>query len=95
MLNEENILNQITTTNQKTYVFTPSSDLPKGTYSLNITVYDIYGNILTSNIQYTIQITPNNEIFIWLIIIGIIVATIITLLILFKTKYPYKKHEEK
>jgi hypothetical protein len=51
------ILDQLTTTDQKTFVFTPPSDLVDGTYTLSLLVSDNDGNTLTSTSTYTINIT--------------------------------------
>jgi hypothetical protein len=51
------ILDQLTTTDQKTFIFTPLSDLVDGTYTLSLLVADAEGNTLTSTSTYTINIT--------------------------------------
>jgi hypothetical protein len=51
------ILDRLTTTDQKTFTFTPPSDLVDGTYTLSLLVADAEGNTLTSTSTYTIIIT--------------------------------------
>jgi hypothetical protein len=80
-----NILDQLTTIDHKTFIFTPISDLADGTYTLSLTVQDDEGNTLTSTSTYTINIAKisTGEIP-WFIIalIAIILLIVIILVIL-------------
>jgi len=85
-LNNQDIAGQITTTDHKTFTFTPTSDLAEGTYTISLTVEDADNNTLTSTATYTISLAkPSGEIP-WLIIIliGIILMVVIVLIILRK-----------
>lgn len=83
-LNNKNIRNQVTSTNQKTYRFTPSSDLTDGTYILNLRVQDVDGNTLTSAASYTVRLTnkPVEIPWLYIILIAIILIIVIVLIIL-------------
>jgi PKD repeat protein len=85
-LNNQDIAGQITTTDRKTFTFTPTSDLAEGTYTLSLTVEDDDSNTLTSTATYTINLAKPTGGIPWLIIIliGIIVIVIIVLIILRK-----------
>jgi hypothetical protein len=84
-LENNNILDQLTTIDHKTYIFTPPSDLVDGMYTLRLTAQDAEGNTLTSTSTYTINILKiqTGEIpWLNLIFIAIILSTIIILFIL-------------
>jgi hypothetical protein len=84
-LENNNILDQLTTMDHKTFIFTPTSDLVDGTYTLSLTVQDDEGNTLISTSTYTISIAkiPTVE-SPWLIItlIAIILLIVVILVIL-------------
>lgn len=77
-----NILDQLTTMDHKTFIFTPTSDLVDGTSTLSLTVQDTEGNTLTSTSTYSISIAkkPTGEIP-WLIIT--LIAIILLIVIIF------------
>ena len=82
------IKDQLTTTDNLTFIFTPKSDLADGTYILSITSQDTVGNSLTSTVTYNIQVTaeiPTDEEFPWLIIV-IIAIIVVIFIALFRTK---------
>ncbi len=83
--NDNDILDQITTIDYKTIIFSPTLDLTDGTYALNLTVQDDEANTLTSTSTYTIitEKIPTAE-FPWLIItlIAIILIIVVILVIL-------------
>lgn len=83
--NDSDILNQITAIDDKTFIFTPASDLTDGTYTLNLTVRDSEVNILTSISSYTISIKKisTGEIpWLMITIIAIILLVVVILFIL-------------
>jgi hypothetical protein len=84
-LENNNVLDEFTTIDHKTFIYTPTSDLVDGTYTLSLTVQDDEGNTLMSTSTYTINIVkiPTREIP-WLIItlIAIILFIVIILVIL-------------
>jgi len=87
-LEHSNVLDQLTTMDHKTYLFTPTSDLVDGNYTLSLTVQDNEGNTLTSTSTYTISIAqiPTGEIP-WLILLFIaIVLSIIVILVLLRRR---------
>jgi len=93
-LNNLDITTQITTTDHKTFTFTPTSNLTSGTYTLTIKAEDLDGNTLTSTATYIIQLPEKPptaiEIPPWLItVIIVIVVIIIIIAVLFKTGYLY------
>jgi len=81
-LENNNILDQLTTMDHKTFIFTPTSDLVDGTYTLSLTVQDDEGNTLISTSTYTISIAkkPTGEIP-WLIIILIAIILLIVIIL--------------
>ena len=91
LLNDQNIINQIASTNQISFVYMPSSDLKDGTYLLSITAEDQSGNKLTSTAIYTISTelsSVQNAVIIALIII--IIIAIIILILLYKKGLIFK-----
>jgi len=87
-LENNNILDQLTTMDHKTFIYTPTLDLADGTYTLSLTVQDDEGNTLMSTSTYTINIAeiPTIEIS-WLIITFIaIVLTIIVILVFLRRR---------
>jgi len=84
-LENNNILNQLTTMDHKTFIYTPTLDLVDGTYTLSLTVQDDEENTLMTTSTYTINIAKIPTIDIsWLIItfIAIILLIVIILVIL-------------
>lgn len=82
------ITDQLTTTDNLTFTFTPKSDLVDGTYILSITFQDTDGNSLTSTATYNVQVIeeePTEEEFPWLIIVIIAIIAVI-FIALFRTK---------
>ncbi len=82
------ITDQIITTDDLTFTFTPKSDLADGTYLLSITSQDMDGNYLTSTATYKIQMTEEFPWFI-IIILMIVIIVIVIIIALFKTGYLY------
>jgi len=85
-LNNQNILTQITTTDHKTFVLTPSQKLAEGAYTLSLTVQDDEGNTLTSTAAYTITLEkkPTLEIPWLLILLVVIILVIIIVLVILR-----------
>jgi hypothetical protein len=80
-----NVLDQLTTMDHKTYLFTPTSDLIDGTYTLTLSVQDNEGNTLTATSTYTINIAkiPTTEIpWFILMLISIVLSIIVIVVIL-------------
>ena len=95
-LNGVSIVGDITTTDQKVYTYTPSSDLAAGSYTLSVTAEDAEGNEDVSTSSYTISIPAAEPEFPWLIVIIVIIIIIILLvLVLFKTGYLYVEEKPK
>jgi hypothetical protein len=81
--NNQNIGAQITSTDQKTFVYTPTSDLSGGTYQLSVTARNINGNSLTSTGEYTINPGKTTQALPWaLIIVALIIAILIIIVVL-------------
>jgi hypothetical protein len=77
MLNNQNIVAQITSTNSKTFTYTPASELASGSYLLTITVRNKNGNILTSTASYIVSLpTPQTPWLLYLTLIIVIVLVI-------------------
>ena len=87
LLDAKNIMYQFTTTDNKTFIFTPTIDLTDGTHTLSLTVQDAQGNQLTSTSTYTINLPKKQPTIIdntWIIIaiIAIIIIIIVILVLL-------------
>jgi hypothetical protein len=85
LLDTKNIMYQFATWDQKTFIFTPTTDLTDGTHTLSITVKDDQGNTLTSTATYTVSLTKKSVIEIpWLIamIIAVVLGIIVILVVL-------------
>ena len=96
-LNGIDISDQITTSDFKTFTYTPASDLADGTYTLSITVQDTDGNAWTSTATYYIEVpvTPVPEEFPWLfVIIATIILIIATIILLLKLFISQKYHQK-
>ena len=87
-LENSNVLDQFTTMDHKTFIFTPASDLVDGAYTLNLTVHDTEGNTLTSTSTYTISIAqiPTGEIPWFILILIAIVLSIIVILVILRRR---------
>ena len=98
-LDGNDILDQLTSTDNMVYSFTPSTALDNGIYTLEITAQDTAANELTSSATYTIDVEgaeePAGE-FPWVPVIIVIIVIIIILIIfyLFKAGYLYVETEE-
>ncbi len=80
--NAEDILNQITAIDKKTFSFTPTSDLVDGTYTLRVTVQDNETNRLTSTTAYSVRIEKKQTAEVpWLLIILIAIILLIVVII--------------
>jgi len=80
MLNNQNIIGQISTANPKTFSYTPSTGLVTGSYQLSMTVRSQNGNILTSSTNFFISLpqpTPPWSLYITISIIIVLIVIII------------------
>jgi PKD repeat protein len=82
-LDTKNIMYQITSTDQKTFLFTPTTDLTDGTHTLSLTVQDGQ-NTLTSTATYTMNLAnkPPEIPWITITIIAVILVTVVLLVVL-------------
>jgi hypothetical protein len=87
-LENSNVLDQLTTMDHKTFIFTPASDLVDGTYILSLTVQDNEGNTLTATSTYTISIAqiPTGEIPWSIITLITIVLSIIAIFVILRRR---------
>jgi hypothetical protein len=79
------ILDRFITTDNKTFVFTPASDLTDGAYTLSLTAMDDEGNIMTATSTYTInapEMSTSEMPWLIIILIAIILFVIVFLVIL-------------
>ena len=86
------ILDQITSSDNKVFIFTLATGLSDGTYTLSITAEDLDGNTLISTASYTIFAgEPETKAFPLLVLaaIAIVLAIILLVVFLFKTGYLY------
>ena len=82
-----NIMHQFITTDDKTFIFTPTTDLTDGTYTLSLAVQDDQGNTLTSTSTYIVNLAQKPIEISWIIITIIaIVLSIIVLLAVLKMR---------
>ncbi len=81
MLNNQNIIGQITSANHKTFTYTPTTGLVNDSYQLSITVRNQNGNTLTSSTDFFVSVpqpaTP------WLLYLSIIIIVLIVVIILY------------
>jgi len=83
-LNSAVVIDDVTTTDQRTFNFTPTSDLADGTYTFSITVEDADGNQRTDTATYTVDTGEEpTQPLPWTLIIAVIVVIIIILLVVF------------
>jgi hypothetical protein len=97
-----NIIDQITSIDNKTFIYTSKLDISNGTYSLNITSQDKDGNNLTNTAIYNIQAAAvenedekKNDGFPWMIVILItVIIIILSIFILYKKGFIYIEYDE-
>jgi chitodextrinase len=86
VLGTTSIFSQFTTTDNKAFIFTPTTDLTNGTQTLRLTVQDDQGNTLTSTSTYTISLPSKPPVIEipWVIvtIIAIVLGIIVLLAVL-------------
>jgi Bacterial Ig-like domain len=83
LLDAQNIAAQFTTTDNKIFTYTPTTDLTEGTHTLSLTVEDDQGNTLTSASTYTVTLEKPAFEFPWLIVLVIAIIIIIVGLIIY------------
>jgi len=79
-----NVISQVSSTDQKTFTYTPTADLANGRHILSFTAEDTDGNTRTSTATYFIELPSTTSApFPWIWVIIIIIAIIILVIIIY------------
>jgi hypothetical protein len=91
LLDSQNIMSQLTTTDNRIFIFTPTTDFTEGTHTLSLTAQDDQANTLTSSSTVLVSLPKKsgNSSYLWIIIIIIAIILVIIALLLYLRRQGY------